>query len=54
LLFDVLTPEQVTQLKAISEAMIGAAGGHGKVAFPPGCPSEDEAEERAPVVSGRR
>ena len=53
-LFDVLAPEQVVQLKAISEAMIGAADGHGKVAFPPGCPSEDEAEERAPVVSGRR
>ena len=54
LLFDVLTPEQVTQLKAISEAMIAASGGHGKVAFPPGCPSEDEPEERAPAVSGRR
>ena len=52
-LFDELTPDQVTQLKAISEAMIAAGGGHGKVAFPPGCPSEDE-EEKAPASSGRR
>jgi DNA-binding MarR family transcriptional regulator len=53
-LFDALTAEQVMQLRAISEAMIAAGGGHGKVAFPPGCPSEDEAEEKAPAASGRR
>jgi len=53
-LFDALTPEQVMQLRAISEAMIAAGGGHRKVAFPPGCPSEDEAEEKAPATSGRR
>ena len=53
-LFDVLTPEQVMQLKAISEAMIAAAGGHGKVAFPSGCSSEDEPEESAAAASGRR
>lgn len=52
-LFDVLTPEQVTQLKAISEAMIAAGGGHGKVAFPPGCLGEDDAEQSAPAGSAR-
>jgi DNA-binding MarR family transcriptional regulator len=46
-LFDALTPEQVAQLKAISEAMITANGGHGKAAFPSGCPGEDEPEESA-------
>ena len=44
-LFDALTPQQVTQLRAISEAMIAASGGRGKVAFPPVCPSEDEPAE---------
>ena len=53
-LFDALTPEQVAQLKAISEAMIAANGGHGNVAFPPGCPSEDEPEESAPASSALR
>jgi hypothetical protein len=43
-LFDALTTEQVAQLRAISEAMITAAGGHGRVAFPPTCPSEAETE----------
>jgi DNA-binding MarR family transcriptional regulator len=51
-LFDALTPEQVIQLKAISEAMIAAGDGYGKVGFPPVCPSEDD-EERAPASSGR-
>ena len=50
-LFDALTPEQMAQLKAISEAMIAANGGHGKVAFPSSCPSEDEPEESAPASS---
>ena len=50
-LFDVLAPEQVIQLRAISEAMIAAGDGHGTVAFPPGCSSEDEAEEEAPASS---
>ena len=61
-LFDVLTPEQVTQLRAISDAMIAAAGGHAKIAFPPGCPSETEdelaenelAEDGPAVASGLR
>jgi len=53
-LFDALTPEQVAQLKAISEAMIAASGGHGKLAFPPSCPSEDEPEESAPASSALR
>src|SRR5690349_197217 len=53
-LFDALTPEQVAQLKAISEAMIAASGGHGKVAFPSGCPSEDEPEESATASSALR
>jgi DNA-binding MarR family transcriptional regulator len=59
-LFDALTPEQVTQLGAISEAMIEVGGGHGAVAFPPGCPGEDEpaedepAGDEAPAASGRR
>jgi DNA-binding MarR family transcriptional regulator len=44
-LFDALTPEQVTQLRAISEAVIAAGGGLGKVAFPLGCPGEDETDE---------
>jgi DNA-binding MarR family transcriptional regulator len=55
-LFDALTPEQVTQLRAISEAMIAAGGGHGTMAFPLVCPSEDEPAETgeaAPVPSGR-
>jgi DNA-binding MarR family transcriptional regulator len=41
-LFDALTPEQVTQLRAISEAVIAAGGGHARMSFPPGCSSEDE------------
>ena len=53
-LFDALTSEQVALLKAISEALIAAAGGHGKVAFPPGCPSEDDAEQSVPVGLARR
>jgi DNA-binding MarR family transcriptional regulator len=53
-LFDALTPEQIAQLKGISEAMIAAGGGRGRVAFPPGCSSEDEPEESAPAASGRR
>jgi DNA-binding MarR family transcriptional regulator len=60
-LFDALSPEQVTQLRAISEAMIAAGGGHGRVAFPPACSGEDEpaeeeaaAEEEARAPSGRR
>jgi DNA-binding MarR family transcriptional regulator len=44
-LFDALTPLQVTQLRAISEAMIAASGGRGKVAFPLVCPSGDEPAE---------
>jgi hypothetical protein len=44
----------VAQLKAISEAMIGASGGHGRVAFPSGCPSEDEPEESAATSSALR
>jgi DNA-binding MarR family transcriptional regulator len=54
-LFDALTPEQMTQLRAISDAMIAAGGGRGKVAFPPVCPSEDdpaEAGETVPAPSG--
>jgi DNA-binding MarR family transcriptional regulator len=43
-LFDALAPEQVTQLRAISEAMIAAAGGTARVAFPLSCPSEGEPE----------
>ena len=53
-LFDALTSEQVVELKAISEAMIAANGGHGKVAFPSSCPSEDEPEESAPASSALR
>ena len=53
-LFDALTPEQVAQLKAISEAISAASGGHGKVAFPSGCPSEDEPEESATASSALR
>jgi DNA-binding MarR family transcriptional regulator len=53
-LFDALTPEQVTQLRAISEAMIAAGGGRGRVAFPLVCPSEAEPAEAAPAPSGRR
>jgi len=53
-LFDALTPEQVAQLKAISEAMIAASGGHGNVAFPSSCPGEDEPEESAPASSALR
>ena len=57
-LFDVLTPEQVSQLRAISEAMIAAGGGHGRVAFPSVCHGEDEpaetqAAETVAVPSGR-
>lgn len=52
-LFDALTPEQVTQLKAISEAMVAAGGGRGRVAFPPGCPGAEDAEESAPAGSAR-
>jgi DNA-binding MarR family transcriptional regulator len=51
-LFDALTPEQVGQLKAISEAMIAASGGHGRVAFPEACSGED-LDESAPARSGR-
>jgi len=51
-LFDALTPEQVTQLRAISEAMIAAAGGTGKVAFPPSCPSAGETEAFAEDEAG--
>jgi DNA-binding MarR family transcriptional regulator len=53
-LFDALTPEQVAQLRAISEAMIAASGGQGKVGFPSGCPSEDEPEESAPASAALR
>ena len=55
-LFDALAPEQVIQLRAISEAMIAAGGGRGKMAFPPVCPSEDEpdeAGEAAPAAKAR-
>jgi DNA-binding MarR family transcriptional regulator len=55
-LFDVLTPEQVAQLRGISEAMIAAGGGRARVAFPPGCPGEEEPagnEETAAAASGR-
>ena len=55
-LFDALTPEQVTQLRAISEAMIAAGGGRGRVAFPLVCPGEGElaeAGEAASAPSGR-
>jgi DNA-binding MarR family transcriptional regulator len=41
-LFDALTPEQVSQLQAIGEALIKAAGGEIPASFPPGCPGEDE------------
>jgi DNA-binding MarR family transcriptional regulator len=41
-LFDALTPEQVMQLRDISEAMVAAGGGHARMAFPPGCSGEDE------------
>jgi DNA-binding MarR family transcriptional regulator len=44
-LFDALTPEQVTQLRTISGAMIAAAGGNGRAAFPLVCPGEDETDE---------
>jgi DNA-binding MarR family transcriptional regulator len=44
-LFDALTPEQVTQLRAISEAMVAAGGGRGRVAFPPVCHGEDDPAE---------
>jgi DNA-binding MarR family transcriptional regulator len=57
-LFDALTAEQVTQLRAISEAIIAAGGGAGKVAFPPVCASEEDeagdAAEIAAAPSGRR
>ena len=49
-----LTPQQVTQLRAISEAMIAASGGHGKLAFPSSCPSEDEPEESTPASPALR
>ena len=51
-LFDALTPEQVTQLRAISAAMIAAAGGTAKMAFPPGCPGEGETEACAGDEAG--
>jgi hypothetical protein len=47
-LFDGLTPEQVTQLKAISETMAAACGGHPVPEFPPGCPGTEEPAELAP------
>jgi DNA-binding MarR family transcriptional regulator len=64
-LFDALAPEQVAQLRAISEAMIEAGGGHGMVALPPSCPGEDElagdalagdeaAQDEPAAASGRR
>jgi DNA-binding MarR family transcriptional regulator len=45
-LIDGLTPEQVTQLKAIGDTMAAACGGHAvPVLPPPGCPgAEDPAE----------
>jgi len=49
-LFDALTPEQVTQLRAISDAMIAAGEGRGRVAFPSVCPSEDEPAAEEPAA----
>src|SRR5690242_15170350 len=44
-LFDGLTPEQVTHLKAIGQVMAAACGGQPIPAFPPGCPgTEDDAD----------
>jgi hypothetical protein len=34
--------------------MIAANGGHGQVAFPSACPSEDEPEESATASSAMR
>jgi DNA-binding MarR family transcriptional regulator len=47
-LFDGLSPEQVTQLKAIGETMAAACGGRPVPAFPPGCPGTEEPAELAP------
>ena len=48
-LFDGLTPEQVTQLKAIGQVMAAACGGRPIPAFPPGCPGTEEPADLARV-----
>jgi DNA-binding MarR family transcriptional regulator len=61
LLLDPLTPDQVAQLRAISQAVV-AAGGPVPPGFPPTCPGGEgepaeaepaEAAERAPARSAR-
>jgi DNA-binding MarR family transcriptional regulator len=44
-LFDGLSPERVTQLKAIGDAMAAACGGRPIPGFPPSCPGTDDPAE---------
>ena len=46
-LIDGLTPEQVTQLKAIGDTMAAACNGRPIPAFPPGCPGTEEPADLA-------
>jgi DNA-binding MarR family transcriptional regulator len=51
-LFDVLAPGQVTQLKAIGDAMAAACDGHPVPEFPPGCPGAGEPAEMVAGATG--